>query len=474
MNRRQLLYFLLSFLVVAGAQPDWSALACILASAVGYAVFWKGMLLTTSRKKRFLQATIWFAAVQAVQVSWFATDRYVGAYIYIILAILFLAIGVQFGLISLFVNRLTILRMLGISGGWALFEGARLFVLSGYSWNPTGIALSGTLYGMQMASVTGVFGMSFWIFFTNLLALKVLTSFSWSRVTLCLATALTPYLFGWAHVSFHQKQMAEYPEHLSTLIVQTSLYPEYKLSINGSQPLPPHLQWERILSLLFPYGDYKPDLIVFSEAVVPYGADFPIYPLEVVEHAFTSFFDQKKALPPSTNQLVGNTYWAQAVANQFSADVVIGLEDYERGVDGHVLRAYNAAFLFRPISNTSQRYEKRVLVPMGEYIPFDWCRNFLAKYGIEDSFTAGEEAKVFQTSRVPIGLSICYEETYGHLMRESRLNGAALLINLSNDVWYPRSRLPMVHFFHGRSRKVPLKKGLIHRHIFLPHNRRLI
>lgn len=412
-------------------------------------------------KKRFFLATLWFAAVQGVQVSWFLSDRYVGGYIYIFLLILYIALGIQFGLISLFIRKdLSLYRMLGISGGWTLCEWVRLYILSGYSWNPAGIALSGTLYGMQMASAFGVFGLSFWIFLTNLMSLQLLNAFSWSRAALWSVAAASPYLFGWAHVMFHSQQMRENPDFLSTLLVQTSLYPEEKLSFNGSEPLQPDVQWERILGLLFPYADRSPDLIVLSEGVIPYGAHYPIYPIQTVEHAFDVFFNKKEALPPAGGQYVGNTYWTQALANAFSADVVIGLEDAETDADGS-RKAYNSAFLARPFSEKLERYEKRVLVPMGEYIPFDWCRSFLAKYGIEDSYAPGKEAKVFETGRIPVGISICYEETYGHLMRESRLNGAGVLINLTNDVWYPRSRLPMVHFFHGRLRAVEMGIPLV-------------
>ncbi len=447
---RQLLYFSLSFLVVASAQPDWSVVACIIASALGYALFWKGMLLSTSYKIRFLQAMIWFAAVQAVQVSWFASDKYVGWYIYLFLSLLFLALGAQFGILSLFVRKdpLSFYRILGISGGLALFEWARLHLLSGYSWNPVGIALSGTLYGLQFASLFGIFGMSFWIFMTNLMALRLTYAFSRSRIALWTIVAAAPYLFGWAHVAFHSKHMKESPDFLSTLLVQASIYPEYKLPFNGSTPLSPDKQWERILDMLLPYQHIHPDLIVMSEAVVPYGAHYPIYSLQLVEQYFDTYFNKKEALPPTDAPYVGNLYWAQGLANTFSADVVLGLEDYEKET------AYNAAFLARPFSSKVERYEKQVLVPMGEYIPFSWCRSLLAKYGIADSFTKGKGANVLETGRVPIGISICYEETYGNLIRHNRLKGAGVLINLTNDVWYPSSRLPIVHFFHGRMRAV--------------------
>src|SRR5690625_4576162 len=96
-------YSILSFLIVVLAQPDWSSLGCILAAALGYAIFWKGMLFAKRYKSRFLLATIWFASVQAVHLSWFWSDRYVGGYIFIFLTLLILALGMQFAFISLFI-----------------------------------------------------------------------------------------------------------------------------------------------------------------------------------------------------------------------------------------------------------------------------------------------------------------------------------------------------------------------------------
>jgi apolipoprotein N-acyltransferase len=39
-------------------------------------------------------------------------------------------------------------------------------------------------------------------------------------------------------------------------------------------------------------------------------------------------------------------------------------------------------------------------------------------------------------------------------MREGRRKGAAVFVNLTNDNWYPSSRLTQQHFYHGRLRAV--------------------
>lgn len=451
-------WFFLSFFLVGAAQPDWSTLACILTSAFGYALFWFGLVKIEKKKSRFLSALLWFFSIQAIHLSWFMSDEYVGKYIYIGLVFLYLALGLQFALVSLWIQKpkeISLLTILGISGLWTILEWSRLFALSGFSLNPVGLALTGTITGMQMASAFGVFGLTFMIFFTNLLALKVMAAFSWRGLVCWALMALIPYLYGSSQLVFHEKLLSKSDSKLNVLLVQTALNPEEKMSYNRAHGFSPLDQWVRILHLISPHVGKPIDLIVLSEAVLPFGAEIPIYYVSVIEQVFQHFFGTIEFVPLRSREKVGNSFWAQTLANALRSDVVIGLEDVETvGESPPQTRAYNAAFHFHPYSQEKGRYEKRVLVPMGEYIPFSWCRKILRHYGIEDSFTPGSEAKIFKTERANLGLSICYEETYGNLMRESRLKGADVLVNLTNDGWYPKSRLPAVHFFHGRLRAV--------------------
>ena len=153
---------------------------------------------------------------------------------------------------------------------------------------------------------------------------------------------------------------------------------------------------------------------------------------------------------------VTNAYLLQALANLYNAEVVSGLEDAEDTPEG--LQYYSAAIHVQPnLAHQApfiiQRYEKRILMPMGEYIPFAFCRTLAAAYGIQGSFTHGKEAKLLGC-RQPLGMCICYEETFGHLMRENSQKGAQVLVNLTNDGWYPESLLPQQHFDHARLRTV--------------------
>jgi apolipoprotein N-acyltransferase len=456
-----LLLFSLSLLLFA--QPDWSRAACILAACLSWALFWQALASISSRPKRFWCALLLFATIQCVHLNWFFSDQYVGPYIYIFLLFWALATGLFFATYSelLFTcKRLNLPMLIGLAGLWALFEWGKLFFLCGFTWNPIGLSLSATLPGTQAATLQGVFGLNFFVILTNLFAWKFLQKGSKRNLISWLLFALLPYGFGFCHLAFHQKAMRENPsESLSLLLVQNSLYPEQKLSFANSNPLTPLQQWQHLLSLLHPHLSHPVDLIVFPEAVVPYGAHIPIYTKESIMQTLTPFLQPNHSLPEIETLFCGNSAWAQSLANLFHADLIIGLEDFEKDEAG-ALKAYNAAFCF-PASNTPpSRYEKQILLPIAEYIPFDWCKKFAARYGIYDSYTRGKRGLPLQGTHASYGVTICYEETFSALVRKLSA-GAALLINLSNDVWYPHSRLPLIHFQHGRLRAVELGMPLV-------------
>lgn len=432
-----LIILALSFLIVALAQPDFPPFFSIMTASLGYALFWK---VTAQKKKRFLLSFFWFASIQIIHLSWFATDRYVGPTIYFVLLAIACFLGACFAFLTQFVkNQISIAQIFLLTSLWTLSEYARLYFLCGYSWNPLGLSLTVLQEGMQLATIGGVFFLTFWVLLTNLFAFKMFQKKGYALGWLILA--VTPYLFGYFHINYHEKKRGADFAHV--VLVQTALNPEQKAPLSGlpKVAISPLEQWRRIFEMVKKHQGKPIDLIVLPEGSVPYGTDIPLFS---PQHYYDIFGKWPLALSK-----MGNDVFALTLAQTFQADVVIGLDDQN----------YNAAFLFKPDGRV-YRYEKRVLVPMGEYIPFNWCKKFLKKWGIVDSFSPGRSAKVFP-SVVPIGLSICYEETFSHLMRQNRLFGSRLLVNLTNDAWYPNSRLPEVHYAHGRIRTVEQGTALV-------------
>lgn len=459
---------ILSFFLVAFGQPAWNNWLGLLAALGGYACFFRVLLCIPSKWQRFGLSMIWFAGVQIVQLSWAVSHPYL--YIFAILFMAAAFMGAQWGIVGLFITPPAFRRipsLLAIAGLWTILEWSRLFVLSGFPFDPIGLSLTGSLLSLQFASIGGIYLLSFWVMLVNLLALRAWLQRPHMQPLLAFAVfALLPYGFGAVHLSHHSQNFdAQADQKLPVLLVQTAFPVEEKLEFQSYEEARQFVldQWQQIFKLVAEHYNQPMDLILLPENLVPYGTYGLIFPLKMAEESFSKYFgadalNKKPPLAPPYADLVhaswtvNNAFFSQWLANLFNAHVVIGLED-ESYVGGSKAETYSAALHFAPHNQDINRYEKRVLVPMGEYIPFECCRNLAAKYGVFGSFTPGKSARLFD-GPVPLGPSICYEEAFGHLMTDSRKMGAELLVNLTNDGWYPHSRLPQQHFDHSRLRTV--------------------
>lgn len=434
--------FVLSGLIVAFGQPAWSPWLAPLAACIGYALFWKVAAEVPFSKKRFWIATGWFSAVQLVQLSWMSSVEFQGLYILLVYFAVALWLGIQFGLVTLFVDKIP---LVATAAFWTLLEWARLFVFCGFSWNPVGISLTAFTLPMQTAALFGVLGLSFLVFLTNLAFWK-------KKWKVAISLALFPYVFGFIHTVMHQSKVDQ-SKTLAVGLVQTGLLPSQKIPIEGrlKEFISPALQWHRIIHLL-KTCDQPLDLIVLPEFSVPNAANWQLYPSSGVFTAFKEAFGRQRAdeLGIEETIKVSNQFWVESIGKFFKADVIAGLEAEEGG------RYFTSAF-FCPHQASpvqpAQRYDKQILVPLAEYVPFEWIKALTRMYGITEFFTAGKEPKVFK-SKIPLSASICYEETFSHLIRNSRQKGAAMFVNLTNDNWYPNSKLPQQHFDHARLRAV--------------------
>ena len=468
---QKIFLFALSLGIVGFGQPAFSFTLSILSALFGYGLIWRVLLNCSTGKERFCIGSLWFCLVQLIQLSWMISHPYM--YIYFVLIVFSLLMGLQFGLLSYFIQTAQFKKIPGLfalAGLWAILEWSRLFFLSGFSWNPAGLALSAELYSLQTASLFGVFGMSFWVIAVNLFSLKAwIDNFKFSSLLIACSLAVFPYFYGYLHVNYHAKNFSS-SSPFKALLVQTAFPIEESMGFKDHMTLAAYVieEWKKILLITKEHLKKPVDLVALPEFAVPFGTYTFIYPHSLVAASFKEHYgaNSLKYLPPLTYPLaekkgnlwmVNNAYWAQGIANNFNAELIIGLEDAE-DISPGILEFYSSAVHFSPnrLSPSEcfiSRYDKRVLVPMGEYIPFSFAKKLAESYGISGSFTAGKEAKILGKKK-PMGVSICYEETFGDLMRENKVKGAELLVNLTSDIWYPNSRLPRQHLDHSRLRSV--------------------
>ena len=116
---------------------------------------------------------------------------------------------------------------------------------------------------------------------------------------------------------------------------------------------------------------------------------------------------------------------------------------------------YNAAFLVGTDRRIHGRYDKRHLVPFGEYVPLKALFFFVDRLavGIGD-FGRGRAASVLTADRARFGVMICYEAIFPGEVREFVAGGAEFLVNITNDAWFGRSGAPYQHLAMAAMRAV--------------------
>jgi apolipoprotein N-acyltransferase len=108
---------------------------------------------------------------------------------------------------------------------------------------------------------------------------------------------------------------------------------------------------------------------------------------------------------------------------------------------------FNSAFLMGRDGVVLGRYDKRILMPFGEYIPFASYVPSIKQLSPETGgFTAGQRVSIFDIDgKVKIGQLICYEDLVASMPRRTTQAGAEVLLNILNDAWYGNTVAPYQH-----------------------------
>lgn len=305
---------------------------------------------------------------------------------------------------------------------WVALELLRTFLFTGFPWNLLGYSQYQDPLIRQIAAVTGVYGVSFVVMAVNLALAgavrewKARTEVIWAAGTggVILMTAIA---YGW----FAPAAQAE-----------TGLIPVAVVQGNVEQAVKWDPAWQG--RTLDTYARLT------REASGPVG--LVVWP----ETAAPLFFqeDERRAE-------------MQALARETGAYLLFGALGQAHG------RPTNSAFLLGPDGALQGRYDKRHLVPFGEYVPLRnllFFVNVLAGGSIGE-FAPGKAVTVFPTPVGRIGVVICYEAIFPGEVRQFVRDGATLLVNITNDAWFGRSAAPAQHFAMAVFRAIETRTYLI-------------
>ncbi len=133
----------------------------------------------------------------------------------------------------------------------------------------------------------------------------------------------------------------------------------------------------------------------------------------------------------------------------------------QRGPAGEL---FNEALLFDPRGRVVDRYAKVHLVPFGEYVPWRGALGWIsALEQIPYDLTPGEGLRVLRGPGLPpVGVVICFENSFPSLDRSLVRRGARLLVVITNNASYGFSPASRQHLLMSRVRAAETGRWVVH------------
>ncbi|MFW5685632.1 MAG: apolipoprotein N-acyltransferase [Spirochaetota bacterium] len=153
---------------------------------------------------------------------------------------------------------------------------------------------------------------------------------------------------------------------------------------------------------------------------------------------------------------------------QLGTWLLTGNDDYElvRDAEGNEIDRvrFNAAVLFDDEGNRRETYRKIRLVPFTEYFPYreQFPRIYSLLLQFEMVFwEKGTEQTVFEHPQFTFSTPICYEDVFPDYVRGFVRRGAEVIVNISNDYWSLTEAQAKQHFAAGLFRAVENRRPLV-------------
>ena len=312
---------------------------------------------------------------------------------------------------------------------WVATEMLRGFPFD-FRWNPLGTALVNNIPLTRLATVTGVYGLSFEILLLNV-AFAAAFQVEARRRRLLLAMSVAAVLMLQAGTLL---KPARLPANGTARLVQANIP-----FLTGEQWTQQYFDQvvKELAELSVPQpGQADPnlppiDLIVWPESPAPFFLNDPRF-----RHAVSE------------------------VARQSHAAVVVGTLGVPTPNPGQQL--YNSAAIVAPDGTWGARYDKIHLVPFGEYVPFKQMFGFASALTHEvGDFIPGRERNVLRAGNLAVGVFICYESAFPNEVRQFAANGAQVFVNVSNDGWFGDTAAPYQHLQQARMRSIEDRRWLL-------------
>jgi apolipoprotein N-acyltransferase len=311
---------------------------------------------------------------------------------------------------------------------WVVLEYLRgQLIFGGFPWLLTGYSQTEYLRLIQIADITGVYGISFVTAWVNAalvwIALRRLRreSASWP-VTTALVLIGACLLYGEVSI----RRWEELKPTRTTVLLQQNLAAEEPDSTLARKFQDGYIRMADLVNRI------PVDLLVLPESPSPLS------------------FQVDKPYREAMRTLAGR-YGLGMVFNNIALREQDGKTAY-----------YNSAYFLDSEGKETARYDKIHLVPFGEYIP--WRKLFFFAESITkdvSDFAPGSNYTVAPLDNHKGSALICFEAVFPEISRRFARQGSELFINLTNDGWYGKTAAPYQHLLMARWRAVENRRYLL-------------
>ncbi len=310
---------------------------------------------------------------------------------------------------------------------WVAMEALRSFTLfGGFPWMLTGYSQTDNLRVIQIADITGVYGVSFVVASVNVGIAWLLSRGGRNpRNYLPVLGAVGLLCLSLAYGSFSLRGWETVVPRYTAALLQGNISADDPDDVMRNK-------FEQGYLLMAAAIEEPVDLLVLPESPAPISFQYdPEYRQRM----------RKLAQRYRLGVVLSNIAFSEAPGDQ---------------------RYYNSAYFIDRDGIVRGRYDKIHLVPFGEYVPFKSLFFFMRSITQEASdFSPGSEPVVVDTPAGRMNAIICFEAVFPELLRKFVLGGSQLIINLTNDGWYGDSAAPYQHLAMARWRAVENRRYVL-------------
>ncbi|MBN2106493.1 MAG: apolipoprotein N-acyltransferase [Deltaproteobacteria bacterium] len=397
-------------------------------------------VLATARAGKAFCAGALFASLNAIGIAyWVFNALYVHADAGFLVSALFLVliIGVFFGLYYGFFGLAAAgimqsqcawpVKSLAVASAWVCVEYMRAHLFSGMPWALFGYSQFRWLNLIQIADITGVYGISFILVAANCCMFQACSVFPDIRKSIrmvlpAIVLVALVLLYGSFCLSLYPARPAVNEGH-KIGIIQCSILQGDRWK-NETQDM----QVSGYLSRTDEAFRQGAGLILWPEAALQ------TYLQEHIPDALLNLLAEHNGML----LLGGPRYTGQAGKYTF----------------------YNSAFLLNK-SGIAQVHDKLHLLPFGEFFPLGFIDLLRNKYTGPRHYTAGSQYTILMSKEGKLGTLLCFEILFPELVRGFVKQGAEIIVNISNDAWFGRTSAHYQHFSMAVFRAVEFRRPVV-------------